>query len=131
MLVVTNARPTQTNGIHIDRAATCVQIAEEDAEAGIVSDSVMTSGKVDYTSWTIGLVTDSISPFWSFDLRLDTRILLFRTLLNDDRMGRRPITFRWLTKSLAIERPVGVTECIECPHRILVSMSAGRSLIET
>lgn len=52
----THARIAQTMRMHIDRAATRVQSAEEDAEAGIVSDSVMTSERelnreVDIMDW--------------------------------------------------------------------------------
>ena len=59
MFEVTNAMTTQTIGIHIDRAATLVQSAEEDADAGIVSDSVMTSERelnreVDIMDWNDG-----------------------------------------------------------------------------
>ena len=39
----THARIAQTMAIHIARGAIRVQSAEEDAEAGIVSDSMMTS----------------------------------------------------------------------------------------
>lgn len=59
MFEVTNAMTAQTIGIHIDRAATRVQSDEEDAEAGIVSDSVMTSERelnreADIMDWKMG-----------------------------------------------------------------------------
>ena len=55
----THARIAQTIRMHIDRAATHVRSAEYDAEAGIVSDSVMTSERelnreVDIMDWNDG-----------------------------------------------------------------------------
>lgn len=43
MFEVTHIRIAQTTDIHIDRAATRVQSVEEEPQAGIVSDSMMTS----------------------------------------------------------------------------------------